>query len=189
MTATLVREKLVTAEEFWELSGGQNDHLELVEGKVVVMPPPGPEHGELQMDLGFYLKLFAYERNGVVRVYGETGYILSRNPDCVRAPDVSVVLGCRLKDNPRPKRGFWEIVPDVVLEVISPNDRAADLNEKLADYRKAGVPLIWILYPTKREIHVYRANGTVEILDELATLDGGDVLPEFRLPLTKLLWE
>lgn len=113
----------------------------------------------------------------------ETGFVLFRDPvegDTVRAPDVSFVRADRL-----PKQipdGFFELAPDLAVEVVAPNDKASDIDETIEDYLRAGVRLIWFVYPKSRSVHVY-TQTTVERLNSDETLDGRDVLPGFRLSI------
>ena len=83
--------------------------------------------------------------------------------------------------------GWVKIPPDLAVEVVSPNDSAEDLEEKLDDYRKAGVPLIWVIYPEARMVKVLRRDGPPRELREDDELSGEDVIPGFRCPLREIL--
>ena len=115
-----------------------------------------------------------------------SGFILRRDPDLVRAPDQAFVSQARLEANPPPERGYWELAPDLAVEIISPEDRAGEIEEKVRDYLQAGVRLVWLLYPLTRRAHVYAADGSVRVILEERELDGEDVLPGFRAPLAEL---
>jgi Uma2 family endonuclease len=103
-----------------------------------------------------------------------------------RKPDASFVRLDRLGAGPLPRTDL-RLVPDLAVEVISPNDTANDLFQKIEDYRAVGVPLIWVIDPIARFALVYRADGTVTNLHEPAALDGEDVLPGFTWPLADIL--
>ena len=84
-------------------------------------------------------------------------------------------------------KGWVKIAPDLAVEVVSPNDTAEDLEEKLGDYRTAGVPLIWVIYPELRKVRIIRRDGSASELKEDDMLSGEDVIPGFRCPLREIL--
>jgi Uma2 family endonuclease len=108
------------------------------------------------------------------------------NPGSFERPDISFVRRGRLPGDVPPK-GWVKIPPDLAVEVLSPNDRVYDLDEKLADYRKVRVPLVWVINPESRTATVYRADGSVRILFEDDELSGEDVIPGFSCPLREIL--
>lgn len=185
MSETLVRERKLTAEEFYDLYAGSDQRVELVDGEVVEMPPSGPEHGALDSDLHFPLKRFVKER-GLGKLFINTGFILNPARDLVRGPDQAFVSQEKLEKTPPPSRGFWKVVPDLVIEIVSPDDRAQDLADKVADYLEAGVRITWVVYPRRQQVYVHRPGERVEVLGPEGTLEGGDVLPGFQLPLAEL---
>ncbi len=117
----------------------------------------------------------------------EAGYqCFPHDPGRVRKPDVSFIRYGRLPGGVLPK-GWIRIRPDLAVEVASPNDLVDELDEKLADYDKAGVPLIWVIYLGSRQVMVYRADGTVNRLRENDELSGEDVIPGFRCTVREIL--
>jgi Uma2 family endonuclease len=78
------------------------------------------------------------------------------------------------------------VVPDLVVEVVSPTNSANEVEEKTVEYLEAGVRLVWVVYPTTSRIYVYDGSSTVRVITRTGELDGGDVLPEFRLALSNL---
>jgi Uma2 family endonuclease len=84
-------------------------------------------------------------------------------------------------------KGWAKIVPDLAVEVVSPNDLAEDLEEKIVDYEKVGVPLVWVMNPRSRTVMVYRGDGSVSRLHEDDELSGEDVIPGFRCPVRDIL--
>ena len=113
----------------------------------------------------------------------DNGYqCFPHEPDLVRKPDVSLIRFGRLAGERIPK-GWIKIAPDLAVEVVSPNENAEKLEEKLEDYRKVGVPLIWVIYPNSRRVRVYRSNGLTSLLNEDDDLSGEDIIPGFRCPL------
>jgi Uma2 family endonuclease len=116
----------------------------------------------------------------------DNGYqCFPHDPDRVRKPDVSFVRYGRLPGEVLPE--VWiKIPPDLAVEVAAPKDRIEDLEQKLEDYRKVGVPLIWVIYPKSRNVMVYHRDGSVSRLRESDDLSGEDVIPGFRCPVGEL---
>jgi Uma2 family endonuclease len=177
--------QLVTAEQFWEMPDIPGRQLELVEGEIVEMPTPGVIHNLIVSLLHHLLYTFAAERD-LGLVFGDnTSYLLSQAPDTMRIPDVSLVLWEHVPEDGVPER-FWSIPPDLAIEVVSPSDRASDVHDKVYEYLASGTQLVWVLWPTTRSVTVFgkgSANGEFGVDAEL---DGGDVLPGFRVRVTDL---
>src|SRR5439155_15268931 len=94
------------------------------------------------------------------------------------------------KDRSQPEQdNAWDVVPNLAAEVVSPNDIADDLMEKTIEYFQAGVQLVWVLYPRWQLVHVYESLSNIRVLARKDDLDGGAVLPGFRLPLSSLFQE
>ena len=177
--------RLMTAEELLALPDDGMRH-DLVKGELRSMAPPGDEHGEITMELGGWLRQHV-KSHRLGKVYAaETGFLLSRNPDTVLAPDVSFVRRERL--TPR-QRGFREIAPDLVAEVISPTDRPREVAEKVQDWLAAGTQMVLVVDPPRRTLTVHRPAAAPLVLTEDDTLDGGDVVPDWLLPIRLLFVE
>jgi Uma2 family endonuclease len=177
-TATQPQSKtLLTAEEIWSLPENGNRY-ELVRGELVKMPPAAAEHGIVTGTL--YLMLGGYIRtNGLgVTTIAESGYILSRNPDTLRAPDIAFVSKVRIGSEGVPQ-GFWEIAPDLAVEIVSPSERPGEVQSKVDDYLSAGTRMVWIVHPGTRSLTVYRAPDQARVLTVNDTLSGEDVVPGF----------
>lgn len=113
----------------------------------------------------------------------EAGYqCFPDDPHKLRRPDVSFIAAGRLPGNQNPA-GYCRIRPDLVVEVISPNDLADEVDHKLLDYESAGVPLVWVIYPRSRRVEIHRPAhsplGRIARLGESDTISGEDVLPGF----------
>jgi len=184
----VIQQKFISAAEFWELSHQPeyaNKVVELVGGEIVEMSRLGAEHGFIAGKTFRYIDEFV-EKGNLGYVTTESGYILFKNPhtgkDTVRGPDVAFV---RLEHAPDGlPEGYFPFPPDLAIEVVSPNDTAYDIDEKVADYLRAGVVLVWVLYPRKRAI-VHTAQGET-LIGLQGALDGGEVLPGFSLPLARI---
>lgn len=132
---------------------------DLLRGELRRMPPGGFEHGAIVATVTARLDALVRERR-LGRVVGaETGFVLGRDPDTVLAPDAAFVRGERLPP-PEQRKGFLELAPDLVVEVVSPSDRASEVTEKALLWLDAGVRLVWVIYPDPRVVAVYRPAGS-----------------------------
>ncbi len=175
----------LSAEQFQALSAEQTRHRELVDGEIRDTSPSGFEHGVVAATLVHHLHAFAAGKLGVV-LSSETGFTIRRNPDTVRSPDAAFVATDRLP-GPGARGGFVELAPDLVVEVVSPSDRASDVLSKALDWVDAGVRLVWVVDPGSRTVTVHRPDGLSRLVrGESAELDGEHVLPGFRLALADI---
>jgi Uma2 family endonuclease len=117
----------------------------------------------------------------------DNGYQCSpHEPGLVRRPDVSFIRHGRLPGD-EPPQGWVNIPPDLAVEVVSPNDSFDELEEKLADYEKVGIPLIWVISLKSRRVMVYRGDGSVSRLREDDEFSGEDIIPGFRCSIREIL--
>jgi Uma2 family endonuclease len=184
----LIQTQLLTADDLWELSHrvGDAKRLELVRGEILEMVPAGGEHGEVAGDI-FALIHAHVRKHRLGRVTAaETGYILSRTPDTVRAPDVGFVSYVRAPK--RLTKGYIPFAPDLAVEVVSPGDTAVEIHEKVLEYLRAETRLVWVLYPESKTIVVHSSVGA-HTLTEDDTLEGGDVLPGFGVAVREVFPE
>lgn len=170
----------LTAEEFFALP---LERGELVDGEVREERPPKPEHGRIAGEVFFRIRLWLEEtRLGVAGVEG--GFVLRRDPDRVRSPDVWFLSHERLKEVTR--EGFYEGAPDLAVEVVSPGEEAEELLAKVLDYLEAEAKAVWLVYPELKAVEVYERGGAGRLLRAQEVLEGGEALPGFRLPLEAL---
>lgn len=174
----------MTAEDLLHLNI-QDKRSELVRGVLYVREPAGFRHGDVAMQIGALIAVFVRERKLGRCVAAETGFTLQRGPDTVRAADVAFISTERLPD--RYTRGFSEIAPDLVVEVLSPDSRPGEVLAKVADWLCAGCRLVWVLDPIRREGRAYRADGSQVQLRAHDAFDGEDVLPGFSCSLESVL--
>ncbi len=175
--ATLTR--LMTAEELEQLDSDMR--LELVDGVLIEMPPANAWHSRVAGKLATKLGLHADSLElGWVLV--ECGFVLKRNPDTVRAPDVAFVRRERIPAG-GPAETFWEIAPDLAIEIVSPSNTPGEVQAKIREWIGAGVPLVWVCYPRTRTVSVIRSLLDREELTDQDVLDGGAVLPGFSCPV------
>ena len=175
---------LMTADELLNLPDDGNRY-ELSEGELICMSPAGGESPEVASEVFFRMRLFVTPAIGRCGM-GELGFRLAFNPDTVRAPDVWFVSRGRYPDAER-KRGFWQLAPDLAVEVLSPSNLASDMLKKIDEYLSLGVRLVWVIDPESRRAWVFRAGRATVVVLEDGSLDGEDVIPGFRLPLADVL--
>ncbi len=149
------------------------------------MPPAGFEHGDLATRFGIALTSYVTMHKLGRVVIGDIGFKLTADPDTVRAPDVAFVRQERLLAA-GPVRGYWAGAPDLVVEVISPNDLYAEVDEKVAEWLEHGARLVFVVNPRRRSAAVHRPGQPVRILGNDDLLDGEDVVPGWILPMRDL---
>ena len=180
-TPLRAQQTLMTAEEYAQLPD-DGKRYELVRGVLVEMSHPQSHHGIVQGQVTFLLKLWTRDhRTGVVVT--ETGHVVERGPDTVRGPDVAFVRNGRLDLR---KTSWVEGGPDLAVEIRSPGDRKGEIDERVADYLRAGTPLVWIVDPAKRTVTVRRPGARDEVLRGNDEVSGGDVLPGFTVTVREV---
>lgn len=179
------KEHLYTAADLLSISADTSHRLELRKGKLTTMSPAGSKHGLLAMRLGAQIQLFSDERRIGITFAAETGFLLEENPDTVLAPDVAFVGKEQLSGDGLPG-GYFPGTPELAVEVVSPNDRVSRVQDKVQMWLHYGTKLVWIVEPKTKTVTVYRADGSVTLLQASDILDGENVLPGFRYDLKKL---
>ena len=191
---------LITGKQLAKMSG--LGRCELVRGRIVHASPNSRQHAKVEVRFAHELHAFVeFHRLGEVLV-GEAGVYTQRGPDTVRGADVAF-LSAERAASCRPE-GFLDIAPDLVVEVLSPDDRRAKVEEKIAEYLTSGVRLVWVADPARKSVRVYRSledvgsggveksplsgeglvtGGTVFSGEDL--LCGEDVLPGFSVPVQR----
>ena len=180
----MIQSGSMTAEELLHLRL-PDKRTELVKGVLVVRDPAGYLHGEIAAALAYRLTHHVQGNNLGRVLAAETGFMLTRDPDTVRAPDIAFIREERLPDPP--PAGYAELAPDLVVEVLSPDDRPGEVVAKVGDWLEAGVRLVWVVDPKRRLARVYRTDGSETILSDDSTLSGEDVVPGFSCPLEAIL--
>lgn len=160
---------------------------EVINGQRVEMPPMSAYASKIASRLVRWTGAFADPR-GLGEVVSEVLFRLPLNPDRNRRPDMAFVsVGRWPLNRPMPLRdNAWDVVPDLAAEVVSPSDLAEEIMQKLVEYFQAGARLVWVVYPEQQLVYVYEALTQVRGLTRQDELDGGSVLPGFRLPLAQL---
>jgi len=173
--------KPMTAAEVAELPRGR-ERYELVRGELRTMPPTGRDHGFVESAIFRLLANFVAEHDLGFVTPGDCGYLISRNPDTVRAPDVGFISTARAHEVASQEH-YWSLAPDLAVEVLSPSDTTYDVDEKLQDWLTAGSLAVWIVNPRQRTILVYRPASNPVIYRAGEVLAAGDVVPGFQFPV------
>jgi Uma2 family endonuclease len=159
---------------------------ELIDGRLVEREPVGQKADAIVTRLlGWVGNFVATHDLGLINGAQGSYQIFPDAPQKVRIPDGSFTRRDRLPAE-GPAKGHARVAPDLVVQVVSPNDTATELDEKIEDFFAAGVPLIWVLNPETRTIQVYRRDGTSTRLRPGETLEGEDILPGFRCDVARL---
>lgn len=177
-----VETRPMTADDLLRLPRGRGVRYELVRGELKEMSPAGRPHGRYAINLTRSL-LRAVDAGNLGRLYAaETGFRLRRDPDTVRAPDLAFVRK-EVEEAAPLREGFGEVVPDLVVEVLSPSETYGEVEEKVFDWLEAGVRMVVVVNPRRRSCTVYRSTREATLLSEDDVLDGGDVVPGWRMPV------
>ncbi len=180
--ATVTQTELITGEQLARM--GNLGRCELVKGRIVPMAPTGDEHGGVEVNIGAALKEFVRTHKlGKVRG-GEVGIYTRRNPDYVRGADVLFISNERYAQRKSPS--YLDVAPDLVVEILSPNDSWSEVTQKLREYLGIGVRLVWIVDPQARMVYAYRSMTEVREFTEADELPGDDVLPGFSVKVAEL---
>ncbi len=181
--ASAVRQRMSVAEFERHYLGKR---AELWRGEVREYMPAGPKHGKVAARLTVRIGAYLLNTREGELFAAETGFIL-RTPagESVLAPDVAFIRKERLPEGEFPA-GFCPIVPDLVVEVVSPSDSYADVREKVSEWLAGGVPLVWVVDPQRRVVEVWQAEGQVRTLSENDTLTGKPVLRGFQVQVAEL---
>jgi Uma2 family endonuclease len=181
MASTMIQP--MTAETLWKMKPDGMRH-ELVKGELRTMAPSGAEHGATIMNLGVPLGHFV-KAHKLGTVFGaETGFIVSHDPDTVRGADVAFVRKERLVKGIPTK--FMPFAPDLAVEVVSPGDTFAEVEEKVDDWLGGGTSVVWVVNPRQRTVTIYRADAAAVRLTVKDTLDGSGVVKGFKLKVAQI---
>ena len=174
---TTTEAKLLTAGDLLRLYG-EGVRGELIQGVLCETMPAGERHGQIAMNLGAELQNFIKPRKLGTLIGSDAGVWLERDPDTVREPDIAFTSVER-----RPlgegAPGYAQVVPDLVVEIVSPSDSRQAIHDKASMWLAHGVRLVWVVRPGTHTVDVHRPDGPAVTLGEDDSLDGLDVLPGF----------
>ena len=180
-TARAARPKPVTAEELLEMHS-RGIKGELIQGVLSQVMSAGGQHGEIAMILGAAV-VGVVRPNRLGRVAGtDSGVLLDQVNNIVREPDLAFFSSGKLPPG-EVVAGYYQVIPDLVVEIASPGDTNAEVNDKCRMWISYGVSMVWEIHPQWRSVSVHRPGQSIVILGEDDALDGGDVLPGFTYPV------
>ena len=177
MASSNVNTRRLTAEDLLRLYS-EGVRGELIRGVLCETMPTGYEHSRIVMNLGILLGAFTKPLKLGSLTASDSGVWLERDPDTVREPDIAYFSAEKLPMDTR-VTGYAEVAPDLVVEVVSPNDSLREVNDKAVMWLSYGVRLVWVVNPDSRIVDVYREGLAASTLTDDDTLDGLDVLPGF----------
>lgn len=171
------REKPITAEEVAGLGAGP---CELVRGRIVGVSPAGKRHGGVVRRVIRLVDGYAAKKKLGGVTSGESGFLVRRDPDTVRAPDVAFLTNATLERFDAAPETYYPGPPDLAIEVLSPDDRWDDVQEKVRDHLDAGSLAVWVLSPSEERVYAYEPKKRVQPFEKTDTLQGGAALPGFK---------
>ena len=176
--------KLLTADDLLRLDG-EGVRGELIRGVFHEIMSSGLEHSKIAAKLTFLLSFFIIPRSLGTLATSDLGVWLEREPDTVREPDIAYFSAARLPLDVR-VTGYAEVVPDLVVEIVSPNDTQREVRDKARMWLSYGVALVWVVQPDTRTVDVYAPGRAVVTHTDNDTLDGAAVLPGFTCPISDI---
>lgn len=181
--------RLITADELEEMphrdEQGNDCRLELIRGELKIMSPTKPLHGIVCARVAAALTNFVEATELGLAFGAETGFVVERDPDTVIGADAAFVSRERLATVEDFEK-FFPFAPDLAVEVLSPGNTKSEMDEKITLYFAAGSRAVWVFNPKRRAASVYSSPSEFRVLSVQDTLEGGDVLPGFRLVLSEL---
>lgn len=179
-------EKLITGDELYQMSGV--GLCELIDGRIVPMSPTNVKHAIVEMRIAAALENFVRaHRLGKVLV-GEAGLFTKYDPDRVRAADALFISNERYAQRKK-KQGYLDVAPELVVEVLSPEDTMVEVTQKLREYFAVGVRLTWVIDPEAETVLAYRSLTGVREFKEKDILPGDDIRPGFEVTVASLFEE
>ena len=181
---TIAQTKLITADELLMLYG-KGVRGELIRGELCETMPTGGRHGEtvvnIVIPMGSHIKM-----NNLGRLAAsDSGVLLERDPDTVREPDIAFISAERLPLDVEVS-GYYEVFPDLIVEVVSPGDSAREVMDKALMWLSFDARMVWTVNPESRSVNVYRPSERTQTLTENDILDGLDILPGFTCPVADI---
>jgi Uma2 family endonuclease len=181
--AMSISSNAITAEQFFQRP--DLEHCELIEGEVVALSPAGGHHGASASIIDILLGHYVLEHDLGMTYAAETGFLIQRGPDTVLAPDFAFIANERLPDWSQCK-SFVPAVPDLVVEVVSPGDRFSEVELKAKRWLDAGCQDLFVIDPESKTVRRRLHDGIIEVLDENATIDAGDLVPGWTLQVARI---
>jgi len=174
---------IITAEELFKMSD-DGYRFELDKGRLKTMPPAGIKHGVIAGKLCARLQIFVEQHNLGIVCAAETGFYLEKEPDTLKAADVSFYSWEMIPMSDIPE-GYGDFPPDLAVEVMSPNDSFTETEKKAFAYLEKGSKMVWVVHPKRQTVTVYR-QGSKKTLKSVDALSGEDVIPGFSVNVAEI---
>ena len=175
---------LLTLDDYFDLPERPGVDFEMLDGDVVEMATPSFGHNEIMGECFYVLKGLCKTRFPNLRVSGHTSFVLSAGT--VQAPDI-VLLDRQTSEMAESIRGALRCAPDLAIEIISPHEASAHVDDKVGNYLEAGTKTVWVLWPRRRHALAYHRDGSVQHVMAGQFLEAPEVLPGARIPLDEIL--
>ncbi len=175
-------DRTITGEELFAM--GEIGRIELVRGRIIQLMPTGHPHGYIEVLIAALLFNFV-KLHKLGRVLGgEVGIYTRRSPDSVRAADAAFISNERFTQVQ--STSYLDVCPELIVEILSPDDTWSHMHEKLAEYFSVEARLVWVIDPRLEQIHVYRSLDDVTRLTRQDKLNGEDILPGFQIAIDEI---
>jgi Uma2 family endonuclease len=174
----MIATELTTADQLLQMPS-DGSRYELVAGELRKMTPAGWQHGDVGGSLYAFMSAHNLQKKLGKMFLAETGFLLARDPDTVRAPDIAFIHKDHLPAD-LPGAGYWPGAPDLAVEVVSPSDTFSEVDEKAKGWLAAGSLMVWVVNPAWHTVTIYRSATEIQTLTENDELTGDAVLPGFR---------
>ncbi len=180
-----VESKLYTADEFWEwihFPENKNGWYELVRGEILEMPRPGDLHGLICFLIPRIIGNWLFEQGKGYACSNDTRFLVECDPDTVRGPDIMVFQDSITKEET--SRKFTQRIPQLIIEVLSPEDRMSKTLQRLHQYFERGVPVVWVVDPENNLITEHRSGKEPTVKGEGEEISAEDVLPQCQFQVS-----
>jgi len=178
--------KVITVEMMERLEAESGRFYELIDGELRVKEMASPKHANIASKLNMFVGSFIFQNQLGESYDSSASYLLKgtpEKPELVYLPDFSFVAADRVQQI---YRGFYQLAPDLAVEIISPSERQGEIEKKTQDYLQCGVKQVWRIYPEQKQITVHFPDSTPTTYHEGDTLSSGDLLPGFTLAVSSL---
>jgi Uma2 family endonuclease len=181
--AIIAPDKLLTAEEYGELPD-LGRPTELVRGLIVDMNVPYPRHGQVCAQIAYLLRRYLEDHDIGHVITNDSGVVVERGPDTVRGLDVTFISYQKAAKGPLPRK-YFDVAPELLFEVRSPDDRWGKILQKVGEYLTAGTEVVCVVDPDSETVQLHFADKPTETLSGNDELSFPNLLPGFKVPIQR----